>query len=230
MKPIEALITHECSGAMRRALERQGVRAWSCDTQAAEDGSPNHIRGDAVEAIRSRAWSFIGMHCACTFLGVSGYHWNYRRPERAQKTADALQHVRDCMAAADACGCPWYLENPVSIISTRIRPPDFTLQPYECGEDASKRTCYWTSGLPAIRIDAAWRFAGRMVEWPAGSGKIVERWSNQTDSGQNRLSPGENRAKNRARTYPQIAGVLAAQWSPVILGTLPKPAGQISFL
>lgn len=87
------------------------------------------------------------------------------------------------------------------------RPYDQSIQPYDFGEDASKRTCLWLTGLPLLVPTA--RFPGRMVMY---KGKLVERWSNQTDSGQNRLGPSETRHIERARTYPGIARAKAAQW------------------
>ncbi len=72
---------------------------------------------------------------------------------------------------------PHYIENPVGIISTRIRKPDQTIQPYEFREDASKRTCLWLHGLPRLVKRPQDRVHGRLVEWPVGSGKLVERWA-----------------------------------------------------
>lgn len=38
------------------------------------------------------------------------------------------------------------------------------------------------------------------------------RLCGQTDSGQNRLSPGESRSQDRSRTYVGIAEAIADQW------------------
>jgi hypothetical protein len=108
------------------------------------------------------------------------------------------------------------MENPVGCIGTRIRPYDQLIQPYEFGDDASKRTCLWLDNLPALELDPAKRFPGRIVEWPRGSGKLVERWANQTDSGQNNLGPSEHRARDRSKTYDGIAEAMAEQWSAYI--------------
>jgi hypothetical protein len=119
------------------------------------------------------------------------------------------------------CGIPRVIaENPVGVLSTRYRKPRFTVQPYQLGEDASKRTCFWIEGAapPALKLDPAKRFAGRMVEWPRGSGKMVERWSNQTDSGQNALTPSDDRWSDRSETYPGIANMLADQFGEWLAG------------
>lgn len=104
------------------------------------------------------------------------------------------------------------IENPVGAIGTRIRAADQFVQPYDFGDDASKRTGLWLKGLPPLVIDPAKRFSGRLVEWPRGSGKMVERWSNQTDSGQNRLGPSADRWAARSVTYAGIARAMARQW------------------
>ena len=203
---MNVLITHESSGVVREAFRALGHNAWSCDILPADDASPYHIQGDAIAAILSRSWDFVGMHPPCTYLTVSSIHWN-DRGRGWEKTEAAMQHVRDCMAAANKSAQRWYLENSVGVISTRIRKPDQIIQPHDFGEDASKKTCLWLCGLPKLKPTK--RFNGRIV---THNGKQVERWSNQTDSGQNRLGPSDTRWKERAKTYPGIAQALAQQW------------------
>lgn len=103
-------------------------------------------------------------------------------------------------------------ENPIGCLSTRYRKPDQIIQPWQFGDDASKATCLWLKNLKRLTVDPSQRRLGRLVEWPRGSGKMVERWSNQTDSGQNKLAPSENRAALRAETYPGIADAFAETW------------------
>lgn len=209
MKQLRILICCESSGTVREAFRALGHDAWSCDLLPADDGSPYHIQGEALDVVTHSGFLFdmIGLHPPCTYLGVSGIHWN-DRGRGWEKTHEALQFVKDLMAAAE--DQPFYLENPVSIISSKIRKPDQIIQPYQFGDDASKKTCLWLQGLPPLRLDPAARCPGRVVEC---NGKTVERWANQTDSGQNRLGPSEDRWKVRSKTYPGIAAAMAAQWS-----------------
>ena len=102
------------------------------------------------------------------------------------------------------------IENPKGAIGTFIMKPTQVVQPYECGDDASKATCLWMldkdgqqDASMRLPIDPAKRVQGRIVNG-------VERWANQTDTGQNRLSPGADRWKERSRTYPGIADAIAA--------------------
>ena len=147
-------------------------------------------------------------HPPCTYLAGSGLHWNSRVEGRAEKTAQALADVRRLIAALD--GNLWAIENPVGLIGTQIMPAFDIVQPYEFGDDASKRTCFY-GNLPPLRRDPAQRKAGRIVMDPR-TGKMVERWANQTDSGQNRLPPSADRWALRSETYPGLAAAIAEQW------------------
>jgi hypothetical protein len=199
---MKILIVCESSGTVREAFRALGHDAWSCDLLPADDASPFHYQADARDV--GGEWDMMGFHPPCTFLNVAGMHWN-NRGRGWDRTNDALQFVRWCMSHR----CPWYLENPVSIISTKFRKPDQTIQPYDFGEDASKRTCLWLNDLP--QLSPTLRIPGRIATDP-NTGKIVERWANQTDSGQNKLTPSADRWKARSKTYVGIANALADQW------------------
>jgi hypothetical protein len=139
-------------------------------------------------------------HPPCTYLCSSGLHWNKRVPGRAQMTEEALEFVQLLL---DAPIPRIALENPIGCISTRIRKPDQTIQPWQFGHDASKATCLWLKGLPTL-------VPTQIIEPRLVDGK--KRWGNQTDSGQNRLGPSEDRWKIRSETYAGIAEAMATQW------------------
>lgn len=145
-------------------------------------------------------WDLMIAHPPCTYLSVSGMHWTARGKRDPQLTEDALAFVRLLM---DAPIPRIAIENPVSVISSRIRPPDQIVNPYQFGEDASKKTCLWLKGLPPLRPTA-------FVEPRMIGGK--PRWGNQCDSGQNKLAPSADRWKDRSRTYAGIAAAFASQW------------------
>lgn len=136
-------------------------------------------------------------HPPCTYLAVSGLHWNKRRTGRANLTEQALDFVR---ALLNAPIPKIALENPIGCISSRIRKPDQIIQPWQFGEDASKATCLWLKGLPPLM---------QTLELPGGR---KARRANQTASGQNKLGPSPERAAERAKTYPGIADAMARQW------------------
>lgn len=207
---LRVLIGCERSGMIRDAFRRLGADAWSVDLEECEADSRYHFKADLFDVIRLRAyWDILIVHPECTYLSVSGLHWNKRRPERAVKTEEAVKFARRCYDLRfHVCG--FCMENPVSCLSTRIRKPDQVIQPYQFGDDASKATCLWLEGLPELKLDPAKYFPGRQVLY---NGKLRERWSNQTDSGQNRLGPSDTRAMDRARTYPGIASAMASQWT-----------------
>jgi len=205
---MRVLVACEFSGTVRDAFLDRGHDAVSCDLLPCESNRAynRHYKGDVFDIIGD-GWDLMIAHPPCTYLAVSGLHWNKRYPDRAEKTDAAIQFVCKLLNAPIPRIC---VENPVGCISTKIKKPTQTIQPYDYGANASKRTCLWLNGLmpliPTFRID------GRMVEWPRGSGKFVERWDNQTDSGQNNLSPGDDRWALRSITYPGIARAMSEQW------------------
>lgn len=199
---MRVLVACEFSGVVRRAFRARGHEAYSCDLLDATDLSPYHYMEDVREVIKD-GWDLMIAHPPCTYLTVSGLHWNKRNPQRALQTEEALIFVQELMNAPIPQIC---IENPVSCISTRIRKPDQIIQPYEFGHDASKKTCLWLKNLTPLPIDPGLRFPGRIT--PDGK----ERWSNQTDSGQNKLGPSEDRWKLRSVTYQGIAEAMARTW------------------
>lgn len=193
------LVGCEFSGTVRDAFARRGWDAWSCDLLPTEKPG-NHYQCDVLSVL-DKGWDLAIFHPPCTYLTSSGLHWNKRVPGREQKTQESLAFVR---ALLDAPIPMIALENPIGRIGTAIRPADQVIQPYEYGHDASKATCLWLKGLPKLRPTSF--TPPRIV-----AGK--KRWGNQTDSGQNKLGPSEDRWKIRSYTYPGIAEAMAEQWS-----------------
>lgn len=208
---MKVLVACEFSGVVRNAFARMGHYAVSCDLLETESellrgsGKAEHYVGDVFDIIDD-GWDLMIAHPPCTYLSVSGLHWNKSRPERAQQTEEGLEFVRRLMEARIPKIC---VENPVSAISSRIRRPDQIIQPYEYGDNASKKTCLWLKNLPKLVPDPEDRISGRIVMY---NGREYERWENQTDSGQNRLGPSEERQKLRSVTYQGIANAMANQW------------------
>lgn len=192
---MKVLIACEYSGTVRDAFIRAGHDATSCDMLETERPGP-HVVGDVLE-ILDNGWDLMIAHPPCTHLAVSGARWF---SAKSQDQAAALDFVRKLMSAPIPMIA---LENPVSIISSRIRKPDQIIQPWQFGHDASKATCLWLKGLPLLK--ATGNVPPRIID-----GK--QRWSNQTDSGQNRLGPSQDRWKERSRTYEGIAEAMAQQW------------------
>jgi hypothetical protein len=218
----------ETSGKVREAFRAKGHDAVSCDLLPADDDSPHHIQGDVFDEL-GKPWDLLIAHPTCTYLSVSGLHWNTRLPGRAHKTEAALADVRRLMEANIEKIC---IENPVGCISSKIRKPDQIVQPYEFGHDASKKTCLWLKGLPKLPLDPAkyvrgksscgkhiWDGKGnanpweRVPECPVCGGHATRTvWGNQTPSGQNKLGPSPDRWKKRAETYSGIAEAMADTW------------------
>lgn len=216
---MRVLIACEYSGNTRDAFLARGHDAWSCDLLPTDKPGP-HYQCDVRDVLK-QGWDLLIAHPDCTYLTCSA-EWAYGdgpyhqkvKPEtlvgaarRARREID-LDFVRLLLAAPIKMKC---IENPGrGAINTRIRKPDQLIQPNEYGHDASKITGLWLENLP--HLVPTCRVKGRIVEWPRGSGKMVERWGNQTDSGQNKITPSPDRWKERARTYSGWSDAMAAQW------------------
>jgi hypothetical protein len=195
---LKVLVACEYSGRVRDAFTRIGHFAMSCDLLPTEsDGL--HYMGDVFDII-DQGWDIMIAHPPCTYLAVSGMHWTTRGLRDPKLTEDAREFVQKLMNAPVNKIC---IENPISVISSRIRKPDQIITPYQFGHDASKKTCLWFKNLKPLQPT-------NMIEGRLVDGK--RRWGNQTDSGQNKLAPSDDRWKERSRTYQGVADAMASQW------------------
>ena len=203
---MRVLVACEFSGVVRRAFRALGHEAYSLDLLPADDASPFHIQEDAVSYLGRIGFRYDLMiaHPPCTDLASSGAHLFAKK---ARQQAEALDFVQFLMRApVDRIA----IENPIGVISTKIRKPDQIIQPYSFGENASKSTCLWLKNLPCL-VPTKY-VPPRLV---SVGGKAMRRWGNQTDSGQNKLGPSKDRWKERSRTYDGIAEAMASQWGAV---------------
>jgi hypothetical protein len=189
------LVACEYSGRVRDAFAAKGWDAWSCDLLPT-DAPGNHYQVP-VEDLLDQNWDMLIAFPPCTYLCASGMHWTTRGKRDPQLTEDALSFVQLLLNAPIQ---KIAIENPVGILSTRIRKPNCIIQPYQFGHPESKRTCLWLKNLPVLQPTA-------ICEKPA-----TGHWNNQTPSGQNRLGPSSDRWKERSKTYPGIAAAMALQW------------------
>lgn len=168
---------------MREAFHRKGHDAWSCDLLPTEILG-NHTQTD-VRSILQDGWDLMIAHPPCTHLAVSGARWF---KEKRIKQEEALKFVKTLM---DAPIPHIAVENPISVISTKIRKPDQIIQPWMFGHGETKTTCLWLKNLPLLKPT-------NVVE-----GREGRVWKE---------SPSPDRWKNRSRTYRGIAEAMAAQW------------------
>lgn len=212
---MNVLVACEYSGRVRDAFIKAGHKAWSCDLLPSESDLGPHYHMPIEEVIDDKGClpdgtkiDLLIAHPPCTYLAVSGLHWNKRNPERAKKTQEALAFIEWLWSLPIRYKC---IENPVGCINTHLSfmPRPQYVQPYEFGEDASKKTGLWLDGLPPLKPTS-------YVEPRFVDGK--PRWANQTDSGQNRLGPSDDRWKLRSYTYQGLAEAMASQWSNITKG------------
>jgi hypothetical protein len=195
---VKVLVACEYSGRVRDAFNAMGHDAMSCDLLPT-DVPGWHYEGSVLDVLHD-GWDLMVAHPPCTYLSVSGMHWTKRGLRDPQLTEDALDFVR---VLIDAPIAKIALENPISVISSRIRPPEQIINPWQFGHDASKKTCLWLKNLPPLKPT-------KIIEPRIVDGR--KRWGNQTDSGQNKLPPSADRWKIRSETYEGIAHAMALQW------------------
>lgn len=180
----KVLIACEYSGRVRDAFRAKGHTAVSCDLLPSETEGP-HFQGDVRDFIH-HGWDLLIAHPPCTHLAVSGARWF---KDKLVEQQEALDFVRMLLDAPIPCIA---LENPISIISSRIRKPDQIIQPWQFGHGETKATCLWLKGLPLLKPT-----------------NIVEG----REAKVHRMPPGPDRWKDRSRTYTGIAQAMADQWS-----------------
>lgn len=189
---MRVLIACETSGETRRAFRAKGHDAISCDLLPADDGETTwHVMGDVRPLLRKR-WDLVIAHPPCTRLCNSGVRWLHER----DLWAEMREGAEFFLACLNANAPRVAVENPVMHRHAREiigRGPDFTVQPWQFGDDFKKRTCFWTRGLPPLKPTS--NLDGSTAKPEA-----------------HHASPGPDRWKLRSKTYPGIAAAMADQW------------------
>lgn len=232
------LIGYSACQLTRKAFEAHGHDVYTCDLlpariDAANDngGKPKHYQCDVWDVL-GMDWDMAVLHPMCTYMNVASV-WALKDPDfdrypgvgyhQKVKQGTLVGSERRAARAADIDNFkrllelpyPVAIENPApSSLNTAVRPPDQVVHPHQFGDDASKGTGFWlTNGLPLLT--GTGDIPPRWCAQP--NGKSLPRWANQTDSGQNRLSPGEKRWLERSQTYPGIAAAMGDQWGRYML-------------
>jgi len=195
---MRVLIACEMSGRVRDAFKALGHDAWSCDILPTEVAG-NHIQGDVLKVI-NQDWDLMIAHPPCTHLAVSGAK-HFWKKEKEQE--EALEFVRYLMNAPIP---RIVIENPVSVISSRIRKPDQIIQPWMFGDEYQKTTCLWLKNVPPLQPT---KIVGKGEFVVTPSGKRLPKWYSDNKS-----------AKNRSMTFPGIAAAMADQWSKIVVEQL----------
>ena len=180
---MRVLVACEYSGRVRDAFASRGHYTMSCDLLPSErDG--NHYQGSVLDVLGD-GWDLMVAHPPCTHLAVSGARWF---KDKQQEQRDALDFVRVLMDAPAPRIC---IENPISVISSKIRKPDQIVQPWQFGHGETKATCLWLKNLPKLKPT-----------------NIVDG----REARVHKMPPSPDRWKERSKTYQGIADAMAQQW------------------
>jgi hypothetical protein len=215
---LKVLVACEESQAVTQAFRDLGHEAYSCDILPCSGGHPEwHIQGDVMEEI-NKGWDLMVAHPPCTYLAVSGASHMYNKDgsvnlQRKQNQDLALKFVKDLL---DAPVDHIALENPISVISTKIRKPDQIIQPWQFGHKFSKATCLWLKNLPRLTpteiVDK-----GEFKEWidkKTGKKKRQPMWFYEVFC---KAKSTAERRTLRSKTFPNIAKAMAEQWSDAVI-------------
>lgn len=188
---MRVLVACEFSGVVRDAFAALGHDSTSCDLLPTERPG-KHYQGD-VRDILADGWDLMVAHPPCTHLAVSGARWFATKRQEQEESLSFVRLLMDAPIPRIA------VENPVSIISSRIRKPDQIIQPWQYGHGETKATCLWLKGL--LKLTPTNVVDGRAARV-------------------HRMAPSPDRWRERSRTFPGIAAAMAAQWG----GPTPAPA------
>ena len=191
---MRVLVACEYSGVVRDAFLARGHDAMSCDLLPSESPGP-HYQGD-IRDVLDVGWDMMIAHPPCTHLAVSGARWFKDKQVEQEEALNFVNLLIDHPFIDKVC-----LENPVSIISSRIRKPDQIIQPFWFGHEARKTTCLWLKNLPPLEPT---NMVGEGEIVTTKSGRRLPKWYN--------LPPSEDRGKLRSRTFEGIAEAMASQW------------------
>jgi len=197
------LIACEESQAVTKVYREAGFEAWSCDIKPCTGGHPEwHIQGDALKEAYSGKYSMMIAFPPCTHLAVSGAAWfeEKRKDGRQQDGIDFFMTLANAPIEKIA------IENPVGIMSNKWREPDDIINPWEFGDEFSKKTCLWLKNLDQL-IPTKIVEKGETITLK--SGRRMPKWYSEL-AGKSAL---------RSKTFPGIARAML-QWT--------KPQRQIS--
>jgi len=184
---MKVLVACEYSATVRDAFRALGHDAWSCDLLPTDGDPEYHFQGDVIEIMYGKGWDLMIAHPPCTHLSVSGArHFAAKIADgRQQRALDFVQLLMDAPIERIA------IENPISVISSKIRKPDQIIQPWQFGHGETKATCLWLKNLPKLEAT-----------------DIVEGREQRMF----RLPPSPDRWKIRSTTFKGIAEAMADQW------------------
>jgi hypothetical protein len=201
---MKVLIACEESQAVCKAFRELGHEAFSCDILPCSGGHPEwHIQDDVLKHLND-GWDLMIAHPPCTFLSYAATSsWN--NEGRVWKRLEALDFFAKLWTAKIPYIC---VENPMGCASPTIAKYSQIIQPYQFGDEESKRTCLWLKNLPLL------------VHTKIVKPKIYGYYKKGKKKGMpiygnNYLKFSEDRGQIRSKTFPGIAKAMATQWGVI---------------
>jgi hypothetical protein len=183
---MAVLVACEESQVVTIEFRKMGIEAYSCDIIPCSGGHPEwHLQKDVISILKQK-WDMIISFPPCTHLSVSGARWFKQKREDGRQ-----QEAIEFFLRFTKLDCKSSIENPIGIMSSIYRKPDQIIHPWQFGHGEVKSTCLWLNGLPKLKYT-------NIVD-----GRDQRIW---------KMSPSNNRSRERSKTYTGIARAMADQW------------------
>jgi hypothetical protein len=211
---LRILVACEESQAVTKEFRSLGLEAYSCDIQPCSGGCPDwHIEGDAIQEAYSGKYIAMIAFPPCTHLAVSGAAWfeQKRKDGRQQEGIDFFMKIVNAPIKHIA------VENPVGIMSKIYKKPTQVIQPYYFGDKAQKTTCLWLKNLPMLYHNDKPNLFDQNVTHVKPDGNVIYGNKMYSWAANKWYKNGEERSRERSKTFPGIAKAMAQQWSEYIL-------------
>jgi|LakMenE01Jun11ns_1017448.scaffolds.fasta_scaffold9906406_1 DNA (cytosine-5)-methyltransferase 1 len=229
IKPLNIIIACEESQAITKQLRKLGHNAFSCDLLKCSGGRPDlHFNMDIFKVIKNKGgilqngdsviipnnWDMMIAHPPCTFLASSGAQWYYNPKNKSEPHPKFPLRAIHREEAVTFFKKLWevnidkiVIENPIGIMSSRLKPPTQIVQPYMFGDEATKTTCLWIKGLPKL---VATNIVGKGERKIFASGKSMPLWYSDA---LNIAKTPQERQTLRSKTFKGMAEAMALQWA-----------------
>lgn len=220
---MKILVACEESQAVTIELRKLGHEAFSCDIIECSGGHPEwHIRWDALALINGNCsfltddgemyridgkWDMIIAHPPCTYLTNAGARWLYAGGEINKERYKLGMEAKEFFLRFLNADCERIaVENPIPSSVYGLPPYSQIVQPYEHGHPNTKKTCFWLKGLEPLKpTDVVAPIRGKRFQQKNGNWRY-SCWEMDQRGGQ-------DRAKERSKTFPGIAKAMAEQWA-----------------
>lgn len=166
-----------------------------------------HYRGDVLDVLGD-GWDMMIGFPPCTFISnVQNIHYNYAKwPDKTRRReAKREKAIKFFLSLKNSKIPKIALENPFPspYALGYIGPFDQMVHPWMFGDPFSKKTCWWLKNIPQLEPT---EIVHRGTFNKGTNGRTNATWYHN-------LSPSQNRAIERSKSFPGMMRAIAEQWA-----------------